>query len=81
MTTRMRVSPIPLLRAYAFTEWSWDTPQRPNGTDLWVPNGTHQFSSWYSQRNWRDVLSAPTPNWRYMGEGQWMATEEDWIVL
>ena len=33
--------PIPLLRAYAFTEWSWDTPQRPNGTDLWVPNGTY----------------------------------------
>ena len=28
-----------------------------------------------------DVLSAPTLNWRYMGEGQWMAIEEDWIVL
>ena len=73
--------PLPLLRAYAFTEWSWGTPPRPNGADLWAPNGTHQFTIWYSQRNWRDVLSASTPNWRDMGEGQWLATEEDWIVL
>ena len=73
--------PRPLLRAYAFTEWSFDTPKRPNGTDLWVPNGTHQFSIWYSWLNWQDVFSAVEPNWRYMGEGQWMATEEDWTVL
>ena len=73
--------PLPLLRAYAFTEWSWDTPKRPNGTDLWVPSGAHQLTIWYSQLNWQDVLSASEPNSRYMGEGQWLATEEDWIVL
>ena len=33
--------PIPLLRAYAFTEWSWATLQRPNGTDFWAPNGAY----------------------------------------
>ena len=81
MSTRMRVSPFPILRAYAFTEWSFDTPKRPNGTDLWVPSGTHQFTIWYSQLNWQDVLSVAEPNWRYEGEGQWMATEVDWVVL
>ena len=73
--------PRPVLRAYAFTEWSWDTPTRPNGTDLWVPNGTHQFSIWYSWLNWQDVFNAAEPNWRYMGEGQLMAIEEDWTAL
>ena len=66
--------PIPRLRADAFTEWSFDTPKRPNGTDLWVPNGTHQSSIWYSWLNWQDVLIAAELNWRYIGEGQWMAT-------
>ena len=72
--------PIPLLRAYAFTEWSWDTPQRPNGTDLWVPdydapNAPHQFTIWYSQLNWQDFLSAgeQEQGWWYMGEQDWMA--------
>ena len=28
--------PRPFLRGYAFTEWSWDVPQRPAGTNLWI---------------------------------------------
>ena len=80
MTDRMRVSPPPLRRAYAFTEWSWDTPQRPNGTDLWVPdhdapNAPHQLTIWYSQLNWQDFLSAGEQDqgWWYMGMEDWMA--------
>ena len=74
--------PIPLLRAYAFTEWSFDTPKRPNGTDLWAQTSVPgQFTIWYSQLNWQDVLSADEPNWRYAGEGRWMATEVVWVVL
>ena len=71
--------PRPLVRAYAFTEWSWDTPKRPNGTDLWVPdwdapNAPHQFTIWYSQLNWQDFLGAgeQEQGWVYMGEDQWM---------
>ena len=28
--------PKPILKAYLFSEWTYDTPQVPNGTTLWV---------------------------------------------
>ena len=66
--------PKPILKAYAFTEWTrWETPKRPNGTDLWVeykllPN---KFDVWYSPRNWFDVLDTEVDEWEYMGDGYW----------
>ena len=49
----------PVLRAYAFTEWSRDVPQRPNGTNLWVQgNAPNQFEIWHSRLNWEDCLSS-----------------------
>ena len=73
--------PIPLLRAYAFTEWSWDTPPRPNGTDLWVPNGTHQFTIWFPPAELAGRPKRPHAELALHGGGQWMATVEAWIVL
>ena len=65
--------PKPILKAYAFTEWTlWDTPKRPNGTDLWVEyDSPNQFQIWYSQLNWREVLDTRKDDWEYMGLGFW----------
>ena len=64
--------PKPVLRAYAFTEWSWDQPKRPNGTDLWVQgNAPNQFEIWYSPLNWEDCLSSSAQDWVSMGIGYW----------
>ena len=62
--------PKPILKAYAFTEWTWDTPKRPNGTDLWVENGD-KFEIWYSPLNWEEVLDTGKHDWEYMGAEFW----------
>ena len=68
--------PKPILKAYAFTEWTWDTPKRPNGADLWVqpPN---KWEIWYSPLNWDKVFETGWGDWEYMGVGYW---ELDWGV-
>ena len=56
----------PILRAYAFTVWSWDLP---NGTNLWVQDNAapNQFQIWYSPLHWRDFLNTGEQGWTYMG--------------
>ena len=62
--------PTPVLRAYAYTEWSWDEPQLPDGTDLWVQhNAPNQFEIWYSELNWPDFLNTGEQGWAYLGIG------------
>ena len=63
--------PKPILKAYAFTEWTlWDTPKRPNGTDLWVEyNLPNEFEKWYSPLNWYEVLDTGKHDWEYVGAG------------
>ena len=62
----------PVLRAYAFTEWSRDVPQRPNGTNLWVQgNAPNQFEIWYSPLNWEDCLRSCAQDWVFVGIGYW----------
>ena len=70
---RNEALPTPLLRAYAFTEWSWDTPQLPNGTDLWVEDtdAPNRFEIWYSELNWQDCLSVGEQGWEYKGIAYW----------
>ena len=66
------VLPTPVLTAYAFTEWSWDVPQRPNGTDLWVEDDhfSNQYQIYYSKMNWWNCLDAGGgEGWAYMGIG------------
>ena len=64
--------PKPLLKAYVFTEWSWDTPPRPNGTDLWVEyNLPNQFEIWRSPLNWEEVLETGMQDWEWRGYGFW----------
>ena len=64
--------PKPILKAYAFTEWTFDTPKRPNGTDLWVEcNPPNNFEIWYSPLDWRDFLGTGNHDWEYMGFGFW----------
>ena len=62
--------PKPILKAYAFTEWTWETPQRPNGTDLWVADKTsNKCDIWYSTLNWDKVLVADDDEWEHVGAG------------
>ena len=64
--------PQPMLRAYAFTEWSWDDPQQPNGTDLWVETSSpNEYVIWYSPNNWADFLQTAREDWVCMGAGFW----------
>ena len=64
--------PVPLLRAYAFTEWSWDEPQLPHGTDLWVQGSTpNKFHIWYSPQNWQDFLTVGEQGWEFVGMNYW----------
>ena len=65
--------PEPLLTAYAFTEWSLgDTPQRPDGTDLWVEhNPPNHFEIWYSPLNWDRVLVTEEHDWTRVGFALW----------
>ena len=61
-------------KGYAFTEWTRDTPKRPDGTDLWVqdvpPNKPpNKFEIWYSCHNWDWVFDSN--DWWYVGEGSW----------
>ena len=64
--------PKPVLRAYAFTERSWDVPQPPNGTDLWVQgDAPNQFEIWFSQLNWQDCLDTGEQGREYTGVGYW----------
>ena len=63
--------PKPSLKAYAFTEWTFDTPKRPTGTNLWVEcNPPNKFEIWYSPLNWRDFLGTRKHDWEYMGIGK-----------
>ena len=64
--------PEPLLKAWAFTEWSWDTPKRPNGTDLWVEHTPpNQFEIWYSPLNMQEFLETGMWEWEWRGYGVW----------
>ena len=64
--------PKPILKAYAFTEWTlWDTPKRPNGTDVWVEELPNKFHVWYSWHNRFDVLESMEDDWEYMGVKYW----------
>ena len=59
--------------AYAYTEWSWDTPQRPNGTDLWVPTVyPNVWAVWYSKHNWDSCLMSEEATWEYHYDVQWV---------
>ena len=64
--------PKPILTAYAFTEWTWDTPKHPNGTDLWVQD-THpnKFEIWYSTHNWDKVFECDFEIKKCEGVGNW----------
>ena len=63
--------PQPILKAYAFTEWTWDTPKRPNGADLWVQDtAPNAWQIWYSAQNWDTVLESTT-SWSYVGVNTW----------
>ena len=66
--------PPPLLMAYAYTEWTFDTPKRANGTDLWVP--TEDPDMWavnYSRRDWDSCLLSSDEEWVYCYNVEWVA--------
>ena len=64
--------PKPVLRAYAFTDFSGDVPKRPYGTDLWVQgNAPNQYEIWYSPLSWEHCLSSCAQDWVFVGIGYW----------
>ena len=64
--------PKPLLHNWAFTEWSWDTPKRPHGTDLRVEHTPpNQFEIWYSPLNMQEFLETGMWEWEWRGYGVW----------
>ena len=65
--------PKPILKAYAFTEWTWDPPKRPNGADLWAPvKCADMFEIWYSPINWQKVFEETGEgDWEYSGHPKW----------
>ena len=69
--------PQPAYKVYAFTEWSWDFPQSPNGTELWVPDlmvdGSYQV--WYSPKPWYEVCEAEERSCQCMGNKFWQVAQ------
>ena len=67
----------PLLIAYAYTEWTSDTPKRPNGTDLWVPTADPDtWAVYYSRHNWDSCLLSSDDEWVYCYDVEWV----DWVA-
>ena len=61
MAMRNMDLPTPILRAYAYAEWTWG---EPDWTDLWVPScAPSEYLIWYSPVNW--------PNFLVSGLGYW----------
>ncbi len=63
------VPPNWLTRAYAYTEWEWET-KAPNGTDLWASQDGKKWESWYTPKliyGWH--LTHPYKGWTLLGEG------------
>ena len=64
--------PTPRLRAYAYTEWSFDDPPSPDGTDLWVETADpNVWAIWYTQRNWDSCLMSGDEEWSYLYNMEW----------
>ena len=65
--------PTPILRAYAYTDWTWGEPKLPDGTDLWVPSGApNEYLIWYSPVTWPNFLERGSQQeWAYLGLGYW----------
>ena len=69
MAMRNTDLPTPILRAYAYTEWTWG---EPDGTDLWVPSGApNEYLIWHSPVNWPNFLGPGQQEWVYSGLGYW----------
>ena len=65
--------PTPCLRAYVYTEWSWDVPPRPNGTDLWVETADpNMWAVRYTQHNWDSCLMAEDEEWHFLYRVEWL---------
>ena len=69
--------PKPILKAYLFSEWTYDTPPVPNGTTLWVEQNpgveVGEYQIWYSPLDWDLVLEYGGREWEYVGRGFWEA--------
>ena len=57
--------PKPSLKAYACTEWTFDTPKRPNGTDLWAtynpPYKVRLLGVGVTRGPWGEATGCPKP--------------------
>ena len=73
--------PEPILKkAYAYTEWTDDIPELPNGTALWVEYfPPKMFEIWYSPLIWDHVVETGSSEWAHVGFGSWGARLADWV--